>query len=255
MRVLLIVHQRDAGAGVFAEAVVGAGHETVEWHVSEGARLPADLDAAIVFGGSPQVDEEHLYAWLAPEKRLLRGLIDGGIPLLGVCLGAQLLAEVAGGAVRRAAEPEIGWVEVSLTPEGAADPLLGSLPDRFAAFQWHHYEWLLPPGAVALARTPACLQAFRLEDSAAWGVQFHPEVTPQIVREWAEDFQSDPDAVRLGFDPAQHLAAARERLPAWMELGRRLFDGFLATAEAAAGPPAPARAARPAAPGPPLPRG
>ncbi|MGH2967960.1 MAG: type 1 glutamine amidotransferase, partial [Solirubrobacteraceae bacterium] len=176
-------------------------------------------------------------------------------PTLGVCLGAQLLAAAAGAEVRRGEAPEIGWFEVARTAAGGRDPVLGRLPERFLAYEWHSYTFDLPAGAVELARSAVCSQAYRLRDRA-WGVQFHPEVTPAIVREWALDFESDPDAVRLAFDPVAHLAEAGRRLPDWMELGRRLFDGFLeaATAAAAAGPRAPAAAAR-AAPAPPLPRG
>jgi GMP synthase (glutamine-hydrolysing) len=153
--------------------------------------------------------------------------------------------------VRRARMPEIGWFEVELTPAGTRDPVLGRLPERFSAYEWHSYAVDLPAGAVELARSPACPQAFRLGDGA-WAVQFHPEVTPEIVREWALDYESDPDAVRLGVEPAAHIATAERRLPEWMALGRRLFDGFLeaATTPAAAGPEAP-QAAVAAAPGPP----
>jgi GMP synthase-like glutamine amidotransferase len=231
VRILLIIHQRDAGAGVFADAVTETGHELIEWHASE-ASAPAleSLGAAIVFGGSAQVDEEHVYPWLAPEKELLRNLLAADTPLLGVCLGSQLLAEVAGAPVRRAAEPEIGWVEVSLTPDGAADPLMSVLPERFGAFQWHHYEWLLPPRAAALARSHACLQAFRLADHPAWGVQFHPEVTTAILGGWLDGWANDPGAVATGLDPEAIRAQSVELIGPWNELGRTLADRFLALA-------------------------
>jgi GMP synthase (glutamine-hydrolysing) len=191
------------------------------------------------------------------EIELLRDALAAAEPVLGVCLGAQLLAVAAGAEVRRARAPEIGWFTVERTAAGAEDPLLGRLPPSFLAYEWHSYAFDLPAKAVELARTPVCPQAFRLGDRA-WGVQFHPEVTPDIVREWSEDYESDPDAVRQGFDPAGALAEAQERLPAWMDIGRALFDGFLAAAAAAlrtrAGPAAPAAAA-PAAPAPPPPRG
>ena len=183
---------------------------------------------------------------------LLREALQAGVPALGVCLGAQLLASAAGAEVRRSPSPEIGWFDVELTPEGADDPLLGRLPGRFLAYEWHSYAFALPAGAVELARSAACPQAFRLGETA-WGVQFHPEVVPEIVEAWALDYESDPDAIALGFDPAAHIAEAAERLPAWMALGRALFEGFL-TAAAAAGPPVREPAAR-AAPAPPPPRG
>ena len=191
--------------------------------------------------------------WLTGEVELLRDALAARVPVLGICLGAQLVAAAAGAEVRRSAAPEIGWFEVELSADGARDPVLGALPERFDAYEWHSYTFDLPAGAVELARSATCSQAFRLGD-AAWAVQFHPEVTPEIVREWALDYESDPDAVRLGVEPAAHLALAERKLPEWMALGRRLFDAFFARAEAAAAPRPEAEAAG-AAPGPPLPRG
>ena len=127
-------------------------------------------------------------------------LLDRGVPLLGVCLGSQLLAEAAGAPARRASEPEIGWHEVEVTGGGSRDPLLGPLAPRFEAFQWHSYECPLPPGATALARSDMCLQAYRIGDSA-WGIQFHAEVTRADAEAWIDDYRSDEDAVRIGLDP------------------------------------------------------
>ena len=178
---------------MFAEAA--RGHELVEWLPHEGPAPAIDgFGAAIVFGAEAQVDQEKAFPWLRPEKRVVGELLARGTPVLGVCFGSQLLAELAGAEVRRAAEPEIGWYEVELTPEGSADPLLGFLPERFESLQWHHYEWLLPAGAVALARSARCLQAFRLEGRPVWGVQFHPEVTEADYGSWLDEFSDDPGA-------------------------------------------------------------
>jgi GMP synthase (glutamine-hydrolysing) len=174
------------------------------------------------------------------------------VPVLGVCLGAQLLAGAAGAEVRRSPSPEIGWFDVARTPEGELDPLLGRLPARFLAYEWHSYAFALPAGSVMLARSAACPQAFRLGESA-WGVQFHPEVLPEIVREWALDYESDADAIAMGFDPGEHITEAAERLPVWMEIGRTLFDGFLTAASAAPRARAPLAAARSAQDPPPPP--
>src|SRR5919197_5772330 len=179
MRVLAIVHQRDAGAGVFGEAVRNAGHELDTWLIAESPDPPTDpldFDAVMTFGGSMNVDEEEEHPWLRGEKELLGELLHRGTPLLGACLGTQLLAEAAGAKPRRASEPEIGWHQVEVTAAGAEDPLIGPLAPRFTAFQWHSYEAPLPPDAVALAHSPVCLQAYRVGETA-WGIQFHAEVT------------------------------------------------------------------------------
>ena len=105
--------------------------------------------------------------------------LERGTPILGVCLGSQLLAEAAGASPFRMPEPEIGWYEMEITDAGAADPVVGPLAPSVELFEWHHYAAPLPPGAVELARTPASVQAFRIEGKPAWGLQFHAEVTPR----------------------------------------------------------------------------
>jgi GMP synthase (glutamine-hydrolysing) len=227
LRTLAVVHHRNAAAGVFADAV----DELVEWLPQEQA--PPSLDgfgAAIVFGADAQVDQEDTREWLRPEKQLVRELLERGTPLLGVCFGSQLIADAAGAEVRRAAEPEIGWHGVELTAAGRADPLLGFLPERFESLQWHHYEWLLPPGAVDLARSARCLQAFRLEGRPVWGVQFHPEATESDYGEWLDEWDDDPGAVATGLDPEAIRAETAAKIGAWNEVGRELCARFVATA-------------------------
>jgi GMP synthase (glutamine-hydrolysing) len=229
LRVLLVVHHRNAAAGVFADAA--RGHELVEWLPHEAPAPALDgFGAAIVLGAEAQVDQEDAYPWLRPEKQVVGELLARGTPLLGVCFGSQLLAELAGAEVRRAAEPEIGWHEVELTPEGSADPLLGFLPARFESLQWHHYEWLLPPGAVALARSARCLQAFRLERRPVWGVQFHPEATEADYNSWLDSWNDDPGAVATGQDPDAIRAETAAKIAAWNDVGRAIAERFLATA-------------------------
>lgn len=232
MRVLAVVHEHNAGPGVFAGAVAAAGHELVEWVPSQAAAPPLDeVGAAMVFGGSMNVDEEAEHRWLAPEKQLVRELIVRDVPTLGVCLGAQLLAEAAGARPRRAARPEIGWHEVELTDAAADDPLLSPLPRRFTAMQWHSFEAPLPPGATALAESPVCLQAYRLESGRSWGVQFHPEVTEADLGSWLDHHRDDPDAMRLGINPDAIRAETATRISAWSELGRGIATRFLAAAD------------------------
>src|SRR3954447_24238024 len=139
MRALAIVHQPDAGPGVFAEALTARGVELDRWLIAEGPppAEPAGYDAVLTLGGAMHTDHESEHPWLRDEKAILADLIERRVPLLGMCLGSQLVAEAAGAAPRRASAPEIGWHDVELTPEGVEDPLLGGLPARFAAFQWH----------------------------------------------------------------------------------------------------------------------
>jgi GMP synthase (glutamine-hydrolysing) len=229
VRALAIVHQRDAGLGVFGPAVRSRDVQVDEWQLAEGALPPGDpagYDAVLTLGGAMHADQQARHPWLADEKVLLAGLLERRVPLLGVCLGAQLLAEAAGAPPRRATEPEIGWCDVELTDAAADDPLLAALQPGFEAFEWHSYEFPLPPGATPLARSATCLQAYRIGEWA-WGIQFHAEVTGTDIEAWIDDARSDEDAVRLGLDTEALRQRTRASIGAWNELGRGLVGRFI----------------------------
>jgi GMP synthase (glutamine-hydrolysing) len=229
MRALAIVHEADAGPGVFLDAFSSRGIRLDEWMIPEGGDPPRALgeyEAVLTFGGAMHVDQEKAHPWLVHEKRLLASVLDSGTPLFGVCLGAQLVAEVAGAKPRRLGEPEIGWYEVELAPAAADDAVLSGLPDRFCAFQWHSYEFPLPPGAETLATTPSCLQAFRA-GAGAWGIQFHAEVTQTDIAAWIGLLGSDADAKRIGLDLERLSDETAGRIEAWNGLGRELCGRFL----------------------------
>jgi GMP synthase (glutamine-hydrolysing) len=230
MRALAIVHQTDAGPGVFADEMRERGVELDEWVLSERGTGPpreiADYGAVLTFGGAMHADQEDLHPWLRFEKDFLAAMLDDGMPLLAVCLGCQVLAEAAGGTARRASEPEIGWHEVEITEEGVDDPVIGPLAPGFVGFQWHSYEAIPPDRAVILARSPVCSQAYRLGESA-WGIQFHAEVTLADVEKWIDDYRSDGDAVRIGVDPDVLREETRQRMADWNRVGRELCGRFL----------------------------
>jgi GMP synthase (glutamine-hydrolysing) len=232
MRALAISHQTDAGPGVFAEEMRERGVELDEWLLSERGTGPpreiADYQAVLTFGGAMHADQEDRHPWLRFEKDFLAAMLDDGMPVLAVCLGSQLLAEAAGGTVRRASEPEIGWKQVEITEQGSSDPVVGPLAPAFTAFQWHSYEALPPEGAVILASSPVCAQAYRVGETA-WAIQFHAEVSAADTEKWIDDYASDEDAVRIGVDPDALRAETRERIGEWNKLGRELCGRFLDT--------------------------
>jgi len=227
MNVLSVIHGSDARAELFAPAIEEGGHALDEWSFAWGTPPPRPIesyDAVLVLGGAMHADHDDSHPWLVPETRWLEELLVNETPVLGVCLGVQLLARAAGAWVGPLLEPEIGWHDVELTDAGIDDPVLGALPRTFAALQWHHYTYGIPTGAVELARSASCTQAFRL-GSACWGVQFHPEVTQSQLDGWivdASDPPPDPDGLR---------AATAEHIAPWNELGRTLCAAFLETAE------------------------
>jgi GMP synthase (glutamine-hydrolysing) len=229
MDVLAVIHGEKVRAGVFGDAVAARGHRLEEWSLAWGTSPPRPLDAygaVLVFGGAMHADQEGHHPWLREENLFLQRLLDLHKPVLGICLGAQLLAKAAHAHVGPAKEPEIGWYRVELTDDARDDPVLGRLPARFDAFQWHYYVHALPAGAIELARNDLCTQAFRLGDSA-WGVQFHPEVTLGQIESWMQDDEPVPPGL---------LDETRKRIDGWNELGRSLCDAFVGAAERVAAP-------------------
>ena len=232
MNVLAVIHGESVRSGVFGDVIRERGHGLEEWSLAWGTPPPRPLDAfgaVLVFGGAMHADQDNHHPWLREENLFLQRLLDLHIPVLGICLGAQLLAKAAHASVETAKEFEIGWFEVGVTDAGGRDPLLGRMPQTFDAFQWHYYEHGLPAGAVELARNELCTQAFRLGEDA-WGVQFHPEVTLAQVESWIDEEDDLP------VDAAALLAETRERIGVWNELGRGLCAGFVETAERVAAP-------------------
>jgi GMP synthase (glutamine-hydrolysing) len=228
MRILAIVHQADAGPGVFAEAVAAAGHELGVWQPAEAEPSPdpESYGAVLTFGGGMHPNQEAAHPWLAKEKHLLGQALEREVPLLAVCLGAELLAEAGGGSARRASIPEIGWYSVQTNQAARQDSLMAGLPPGFEALEWHSYECRLPPGAVALAASETCLQAYRM-GAWAWGIQFHAEVTLGIFESWLDSYQEDPDAVRLGIEPERLRRQTRGAIEEWNRIGYDLCLRFL----------------------------
>jgi GMP synthase (glutamine-hydrolysing) len=222
VRAYSVVHERDAGAGVFGRFPIWIPGE-------QPTPSLEDVDALLIFGGSMHVDQNDGHGWMAPEKVLIREALEHGTPMLGVCLGSQLLAEAAGARPRRMEEPEIGWYEIEITDAGASDPVVGPLAPSAELFEWHHYAAPLPPGGVELARTPACVQAFRIEGKPAWGLQFHAEVTREDLFSWLDGWE-EAEAAQTDFDPDAIRAASERRIEEQNELGRGIAERFLAEA-------------------------
>jgi len=234
MRVLAVIHGANVRGGVFQDVVEEAGHRYDEWSLATGAPAPrplADYEAVIVFGGSMHADQDDRHPWLRDENELIQGLLERGVPLLGVCLGVQLIAKAAGAAVYPVpGGPEIGWLPVELCGGADDDPVFGRLPERFDAFGWHYYTYDLPAGGEELARSARCNQAYRLGETA-WGIQFHAEVTLADAEHWVRDYRTDPDAVRIGLDPEPLLVETREKIEASNRLGFGICERFLAYAK------------------------
>jgi GMP synthase (glutamine-hydrolysing) len=227
MRVLSVTHGPTVPGGVFDEVAETAGHDLERWVVPLGGepQPPSSYGAVMVFGGSMHPDQDDRFDWLEREAAFLRRTLAEEVPVVGVCLGAQMLARAAGAHVGPAAEPEIGWFDVQLTPAGRNDPVLGVLPPRVEAFQWHSYTFEVPNGGTELARSAICPQAFRA-GPRAWGIQFHAEVTLPMLNAWIA-----ADGNELPAPAEEFIGEAAARIEGWNEHGRKLCSAFLATAD------------------------
>jgi GMP synthase (glutamine-hydrolysing) len=182
-------------------------------HAGESLPASGEAEAVIVLGGVMGAGEDDTYPFLRDVKRLIRECVAVDTPLLGICLGGQLLSEVLGTPVATRSRGEMGVCRVSLTAEGTADPLFQGVPSEFITFQWHNDSFDLPAGCQLLASSVACPQQAIRHGSAVYGVQFHPEVNADIVTSWTGDA-----AKNAGYPPAfrqaeeEYLASARTLL-------------------------------------------
>jgi GMP synthase (glutamine-hydrolysing) len=225
MRVLSIVHDAAStgGGGLFEDLVDLRGDRLERWVTvsgDTGPDAPERYDAIMVFGGAMHPDQDAEHPWLAEEATFIRETLDREVPILGVCLGSQLIARAAGASVGPAGTAEVGWYGVHLNDAGRRDPVLGVLPNRVDAFQWHYYTFDLPVDAELLAENDAAHQAYRLGERA-WGIQFHAEVTRHMLDRWLVE-----GAAELP-DPAAIRAQTDALLGGWNEHGRRLCGAFL----------------------------
>jgi GMP synthase (glutamine-hydrolysing) len=183
----------------------------------------------VVLGGPMNVEDQADRPHLKVEMHAIEQALRQGKPVLGICLGAQLLAHVLGAPVRRHERPEIGWYDLSLTEAGTSDPVLGALGPAATVFQWHGRSFALPDGAVHLARTQSCeQQAFRWGESA-YGLQFHPEVDEALVRRWLANpaYASELREAGLPHDAAGIERRTAELARAIQQRAEPLFERFL----------------------------
>jgi GMP synthase (glutamine-hydrolysing) len=180
--------------------------------------VPDDVDGLLPLGGAMNANQDDVAPWLVNERALLRDAVARDIPVLGLCLGGQLLAAALGGEVRLGKQCEIGLSYVRQTSAGRIDPVIGALPGKTApATQWHQDEVVtLPTGAELLLENDVCMQGFKV--GTAYGLQLHPEIDAELFDWWAKATDPDDEAlVRSGIDLAQaitQVAQAQEELVA-----------------------------------------
>ncbi|HEX4871792.1 MAG TPA: type 1 glutamine amidotransferase [Nevskiaceae bacterium] len=224
MRVHWLQHAEFEGLGGLAPWLAAREIEPRCTRLQRGEALPEDpaaIDLLVVMGGPMNVDDEARHPWLRAEKRFIEAALAAGVQVLGICLGAQLLARVLGAAVRPNPVPEIGWFEVERTAAGQSHPWFAEWPDRTAVFHWHGDRFELPAGCQTLLRSAACdHQAFAVGEQIL-ALQFHPEVTAAEVALWLRHETPTPaptvQTAAQMLAPLADYAAGQRRLDALMQ--------------------------------------
>jgi len=192
VRPILVIEQEYAlrGLGLLGERLEASGlpfRRLRGWDEPLDELEPRDFAAIIPMGGTVHAWDEEAVPKLRAERLLLRKAVEEEVPVLGICLGGQLLTRALGGEARPAAEPELGWCDIVPTEEARDDPIFSLLDGVAGVYQWHYDVFEPPAGATVLARSEAAPnQAFRVDGADAWGIQFHPEVTPDLFELWIE---------------------------------------------------------------------
>lgn len=226
--VLVIQHVESEGLGLIAPLLRSRGLGSHVVRVYKGERIPerlAGYSALIVLGGPMGVYEDDVYPFIKAELRLIKSALEERLPVLGICLGAQLLAKAAGAQVYKGEAKEIGWFNVSLTTRGKGDKLLLGLPDAFTVFQWHGDTFTTPPGAACLASSELFERQLIRVGANAYGIQFHLEVTAPMIKEWLAINAKEVNAV--GVDHDRIVKEASEHIERLHRSCRAVLTRFL----------------------------
>jgi GMP synthase-like glutamine amidotransferase len=228
--IVIFRHSPTEGPGYFATHLE---HRRLEWRllkVDEGAIVPADPRgyAGLVFMGGPMSVNDDL-PWIGPELALIRRAVDEDIPVLGHCLGGQLMSRALGGRVGRNPVREIGWGEVAVAQDEDARAWFGG-SEAFLSFHWHGETFTIPPGARCIASSPWCAhQAFSLGKHL--GMQCHVEMTEPLVRSWCRDWQREVASLAHRTPsvqaPDEMLADLDARLPALHRIAAVVYDRWI----------------------------
>ena len=236
MRLHYLQHVAFEDAANIARWAAERGHALSRTLLYADEPLPAHdaYDALAVMGGPMNIYQHDLHPWLAAEKEFLRGAIGRRKFVLGVCLGAQLLADVLGGPVTQNPAKEIGWFPVRKTPQAAQSPLFDVLPPEFTPFHWHGDTFAIPPGALHAASSEGCAQqAFQFTDRVV-GLQFHLDYSvsaiERMVAHCGDELHQDHEGPWVETSP-ERLASAAD-VQAAEELLYRFLDAWSAATDA-----------------------
>lgn len=214
MKVHYLQHVPFEGLGSIESVLREKGHQLSFTHLYTDQPLPLveDIDWLIVMGGPMGIDEEEIYPWLRAEKKFINDAIHAGKIVLGICLGAQLIAEVLGARVYKNKHREIGWFNISRLPQVSNTILSRAIPEQAEVFHWHGDTFDIPQGAIDLAASEACKnQGFILDDRVV-ALQFHLETTMQSATSLIENCRDELDDSRY-VQSENELLASSQRFP------------------------------------------
>lgn len=221
---MVLQHAASEGLGTIENALTAAGVAIEYVRAFEGQPVPRRVDQSsglVVMGGPMGVDETARFPFLAQELELITSFLKAQRPILGVCLGSQLLATALGAPVRRGRRKEIGWYPITLSPESRVDPLWRDQPSQFVGYHWHGDVFDLPSKAILLASSDISgVQAFRYGDRA-YGLLFHMEVSQPHVRGMLTEFAGEIKEENL--NPVEILNQCESFLPPLQAIGASVF--------------------------------
>jgi len=231
-RLLVFQHVAAEPLGTLDPLIRGRGHRIRFANFERHPDAQPNIDryrGLIVLGGPMNVEDQAQRPHLRTELKAIERMLEQGKPVLGICLGAQLLAHVLGAPIRRMDRAEIGWHRLRPTPDGQQDPVLAALGEDAPVFQWHGYRFEIPDGATHLARTSGCdEQAFRWGDQA-YGFQFHLEMNEALIERWLATpvYREELAALGDGNDEAAIRRQTHEHIASMKARADDVFNGFL----------------------------
>ena len=227
--VLIVTHLPDCQVGLVREALRASGCDVTDRNAAASQALPGsgEISGIVSLGGRQSAVRADEDPFIAAEVRLLRAALADGVPVLGICLGAQLLAVAAGGEVVNTGRMYAGWPDLVVSPAAAGDPVFGGMPRRLPVLKWHEDVIELPDGGQVLGTSEGPGAALFRIGSSAWGSQPHLELTPQmLVDGWLADATEAADVVAAGHDLDEFRARSRELLVGQMAAAEPMFEAF-----------------------------